>query len=320
MEAPPPVAVCVENLRFSFGKREALRGVSLTVARGELFALLGPNGSGKTTLFRVLATLLAPQAGRALVAGFDTTGEKNEARRRLGVVFQHPSLDKKLTALENLMHHGHLYGMRGTALQEKGLAALASMGLAERAHDRVETLSGGMRRKVDLAKSFLHEPEILLLDEPTAGLDPGARRDFWQSLAAMRREKNITAVFTTHLMDEAERAGRVAVMNEGLVVALDSPEALKAEVGGDVVTVEAAHPEALREKIRARFGGDPSARDGAVRLERAEGHRFAAELVEAFPGEIRSVTVARPTLEDVFVRRTGRTFYEAEAAAKERAA
>jgi ABC-2 type transport system ATP-binding protein len=295
----------VEDLRHRYGERVALDGVSFRVARGELFALLGPNGGGKSTLFKILSTLLRAGGGAARVLGHDVAREPEAVRRRLGVVFQHPSVDGTLTVEENLIHHGHLYGLSGSALRAALDATLARLGLAERRRDRVGRLSGGLMRRAELAKALLVGAEVLLLDEPTTGLDPRARREFLAHLRELRDAEGITAVLTTHDMDEAERCDRVAVLDRGRLVALGTPDALKARVGGDVLVVQANAPETLRDRVRTRFGLEGRLVDGTLRLERARGHELVRELIDAFPDEIRAVTYGKPTLEDVFVGLTG---------------
>jgi ABC-2 type transport system ATP-binding protein len=233
-------------------------------------------------------------------------------RARLGVVFQHPSLDAKLTVAENLYHHGHLYGMRGKTLHEHSQAMLERMGLADRSHDLVETLSGGMQRRVELAKGLLHKPELLLLDEPSTGLDPGARRDFNDYLQYLREQTGVTIILTTHIMDEAERCDRVGILHQGKLVALDTPDALKAQVGGDVVAIRTQNLQEFRDKLVKRFGCEPALVDGELRVERPRGHEFVREVVEAFPGEVQSVTFGQPTLEDVFIHKTGHRFWDQE--------
>jgi ABC-2 type transport system ATP-binding protein len=300
----------VEGLAHRYGDREALRGVSFEVARGELFGLVGPNGGGKTTLLHILATLLRPTSGIARVAGADVVAEAALARKRIGVVFQSPGLDPYLTPRENLRHHGHLYGLRGRVLAVRIDATLDRVGVLDRAHELVKKLSGGLRRRVEIAKGLLHQPEVLLLDEPTVGLDPGARRDVWEHLAALRAGEGVTIVVTTHLMEEAERCDRVGILDEGELVALGSPAELTSEIRGEVVALEAVDPARLAVAIRERFGADATVLDGLVRIERPDGAAFVPRLAEAFPGEIRSITVGKPTLEDVFVQRTGHRFYE----------
>ncbi len=298
------------DVHHRYGDRVALDGVSFRVERGELFALLGPNGGGKSTLFRILSTLVRAGGGAARVAGHDVAREPAAVRRRLGVVFQHPSVDALLTVDENLVHHGHLYGLSGRALRTAVDGALARLGLAERRRDRVGSLSGGLMRRVELAKAFLVGADVLLLDEPTTGLDPRARREFLVHLRELRDAGGLTAVLTSHDMDEAERCDRVAVLDRGRLVALGTPDELKAEVGGDVLVVQTAAPEALRDRVRGRFGIDGQLVDGTLRLERARGHELVRDLIEAFPSEIRSVTFGKPTLEDVFVRLTGHRLAE----------
>ena len=309
----PVPAVAVTNLCRLYGTRAALAGVTFTVGRGELFALLGPNGGGKTTLFKILSTLLPATSGEAQVFGQSLVQNPHAVRARLGVVFQHPSLDAKLTVAENLHHHGHLYGLWGKPLRERSEAMLERMGLADRSRDLVETLSGGMQRRVELAKGLLHKPDLLLLDEPSTGLDPGARRDFNNYLQHLRAQEGVTIVLTTHIMEEAERCDRVGILHQGTLVALDTPDALKARVGGDVVAIRVQNLQEFRDKLVKRFGCEPALVDGSLRVERPRGHEFVREVVEAFPGEVQSVTFGRPTLEDVFIRQTGHRFWDEEA-------
>jgi ABC-2 type transport system ATP-binding protein len=304
-------AIEISDLRHHYADREALRGVTFRVDRGEIFALLGPNGGGKTTLFKILSTLMRPTSGEARVLGYDLAREAAAVRPRLGVVFQNPGLDPKLTVGENLVHHGHLYGLGGAPLRERVKQLLGDLDLSDRANDRVETLSGGLARRTELARGQLHTPELLLLDEPSTGLDPGARRDFSHHLRELRDRAGVTVVLTTHYMEEAERADRVAVLHDGALVAIGTADELKRGVGGDVVVIEAEAPAELRDKMRAKFGLEAQIVDGTLRVERARGHELVRDVVEAFPGEIRSVTFGRPTLEDVFVHVTGRRFWEA---------
>jgi len=311
-------AVETDSLSCAYGARLALDRATLSVARGEIFALLGPNGGGKTTLFRILATLLAPTSGTFRVDGLDPAANVRAVRRRLGVVFQSPGLDRKLTVEENLALQGALLGLSGAALAARIDALLGTFSIRDRASDLVETLSGGLARRVEIAKALLHEPPVLLLDEPSTGLDPGARRD----LTALLRElaANGTGVLlTTHLFDEADAAHRIGILDRGRLVALGAPAALKAEVGGDVVTVEAREDggaPALAREIGMRFGaeaGKVAPVGNTVRVELREAHRFVPALVEAFPGRFRSLTLGAPSLEDVFIDRTGRAFREADA-------
>ena len=305
--------ISVQDVIHRYEERTALNGVSFDVQPAELFGLLGPNGSGKTTLFRILSTLMVPVGGRAMLLGFDVARNPNSLRRHIGVVFQAQSIDVKLTAAENLTHQGHLYGLRGAALKARIQEMLGRVGLADRADEKAETFSGGMQRRLELAKGLLHHPSVLLLDEPTTGLDPGARRDLWQYLAILRGEEHVTVIVTTHLMEEAERCDRLAILNEGKVVALGTPNDLKHEIGGDVILLDSKNPELLAQGIEQTFHLDAQVLQGQVRLERENGHRFITDVVEAFPGEIEAVSVSKPTLEDVFIHRTGHRFWtEAE--------
>jgi ABC-2 type transport system ATP-binding protein len=302
--------ISVQNLVHRYESRTALNGVSFDVRPAELFGLLGPNGSGKTTLFRILSTLMIPTGGHAVVMGCDAAQDAARVRRQIGVVFQAQSVDPKLTAYENLWHQGHLYGLRGSSLKKRVGEILSRVGLADRAKERVETFSGGMQRRIELGKGLLHHPGVLLLDEPTTGLDPGARRDLWQYLQILRDEEHVSVLVTTHLMEEAERCDRLAIMNEGNLVALGTPEELKSEIGGDVIMLDAARDASLlADHIRARFHVEATAMGNQVRIEQEGGHRFVPDVVEAFPGEIQAISVSKPALEDVFIRRTGHKFW-----------
>ncbi len=306
--ATPP-AIEATSLGFRYGDREALSDVSFTIARGEIFGFLGPNGGGKTTLFKLLSTLVPIQSGNARMLGHDLAGQTIQVRQSIGVVFQHPSLDGKLTVAENLAHHGHLYGMTGKRLRDRSAAMLERLGLTPRARDLVETLSGGLQRRVELAKALLHEPELLLLDEPSTGLDPAARREFSNYLAHLREHDGVTVVLTTHYMEEAERCDRVGILHQGKLVAIAPPGNLKAEVGGDVVVIHARAPELLNRKILQRFRLKGQLVDGAIRVERPRGQEFVHEVVDAFGDEIDSISFGKPTLEDVFVHLTGHQFF-----------
>ncbi len=299
----------MQDIVHRYGDRTALNGVSFDVQPTELFGLLGPNGSGKTTLFRILSTLMVPVAGRAIILGHNAAEDPSQLRREIGVVFQAQSIDLKLTAAENLMHQGHLYGLRGSALRKRITEILGRVGLSDRARDKAETFSGGMQRRLELAKGLLHGPKVLLLDEPTTGLDPGARRDLWQYLSILRDEEQVTVLVTTHLMEEAERCDRLVFLNAGRVVALGTPAELKQEIGGDVIVLETTDPEKLAGKIRTQFRVDTHVLEHQVRIEKNQGHRFVTDLVETFPGEIDAISIAKPSLEDVFIRRTGHRFW-----------
>ena len=303
-------ALATRGLTHRYGDRLALDDVSLRIAPREIFGLLGPNGGGKTTLFRTLSTLIRPTTGSASILGLDLLRDTATLRSRIGVVFQAPSLDKKLRVRENLVHQGHLYGLSGAALRERIDHLLIEFNLRDRAPDLVETLSGGLQRRVEIAKSLLHRPELLLLDEPSTGLDPGARIDLWQTLYRLRDQQDVTVLLTTHLMEEAERCDRVAIIDHGRIVALDTPEKLCAGIGGDVISARAKDANSLAERIAQSLGVEVSVLNDEVRIEQPEGPSFIARLMAAFAGEIDSITLAKPTLEDVFIAKTGRRLSE----------
>lgn len=295
--------------------RRALNDVSFSVAEGELFGLLGPNGGGKSTLFRILATSFPPTSGSAAILGRDLIADPASVRPFLGVVFQYPSLDNKLTVRENLIHGGRLYGLSGPNLTARINEMLTHYRLTQREGDLCGTLSGGLRRRAELAKSLLHKPKVILLDEPSTGLDPAARQDLWEHLMKLKSE-GATILTTTHLMDEGDRCDRVAILDQGKIVALGTPAALKAEIGGDVITIETDDASGLRDEITKKFGVTPQAFGAQLRLERASGHAFIPQLVEAFPGRLRTVSLSRPSLEDAFLHHAGRRFSDSDEASK----
>lgn len=294
-----------ENLSHRYPSRTALANVSFKVEKGEIFGLLGPNGGGKSTTFRILSTMMLPTGGTARVAGRDVVRQPAEVRRRIGVVFQSQSLDKALTVGENLRAQGHLHGMSGQKLRARMEKIMVRLGLEQRRNDFVETLSGGLKRRLEIAKGLLHEPVVLLMDEASTGLDPGARRELWEYVRELRNHEGVTILLTTHILDEAERCDRLVLLHQGRIVAEGSPARLKSRIGGDVVVLETASAASLGEKIQVRFGVKAQVMDGLVRVEMANGHRFIAEVVEAFPGAVESVALHKPTLEDVFVHETG---------------
>jgi ABC-2 type transport system ATP-binding protein len=318
-DLPHRMPIELDRLSHNYGDRLALDNLSFAVQPAEIFGLLGPNGSGKTTLFRILSTLMTPTGGAARIEGFDVAREPNRARQQTGIVFQARSLDLKLTVAENLKHQGHLYGLRGEMLRRRSQEVLNRVGLSDRAQEYVETLSGGMQRRVELAKGLIHSPAVLLLDEPSTGLDPGARRDMWQYLRTLRDQEGVSILVTTHLMEEAEHCDRLAILNQGNLVALGSPAQLKSAIGGDVLLFTTSSAEAARslaERVSARFGVEATALGNSVRLEQPDGHRLVTSVVEAFPGETEGVSISRPSLEDVFIQRTGHRFWT-DAAEKE---
>lgn len=295
----------VQNLSHRYGDRVALANISFEVRPGEIFGLLGPNGGGKSTLFRILSTMMVPTEGRASIAGHDVERDSAAVRRSVGVVFQTQSLDKALTVEENLRGQGHLHGLSGATLRERMEAAMARLGLKDRRKDLVETLSGGLRRRVEIAKALLHRPKVLLMDEASTGLDPAARRDVSRHVETLREQEGVTILLTTHILEEADRCDRLLLLHQGNIVAAGSPKELRSRIGGDVVVLESSQTNDLAARIQQRFGVTPVVVDGNVRVEIGNGHRFIAEVVEAFPGAIDSVGLHKPTLEDVFVRETG---------------
>lgn len=309
------IPVKVKSLNYAYagmpvGKR-VLEGLSFEVGAGELFGLLGPNGSGKSTTFHILSTLLPVAPGGVHIFGQDPGVVPDEVRRKIGVVFQNPGLDKMLTVEENLRHQGHLYGMSGKSLTQRIREDLGRVGIADRAGERTATLSGGLKRRAELAKGILHRPELLILDEPSTGLDPGARKDMWNVLESFRKD-GMTILLTTHWMEEAERCDRLAILHEGKTVATGTPAELKSRIGGEVISMETADPEGLARAIGEKFNTEAAVVGGTVRIERNEGHRFIPQLAEAFPNTLKAITLGKPTLEDVFIHETGHTFWSGE--------
>jgi ABC-2 type transport system ATP-binding protein len=305
--SPQPV-VEIQHLSHSYGDRPALIDLSLVIQRNEIFGFLGPNGSGKTTLFRILCTLIAAPAKTVKILGLDLPADREQIRRQIGVVFQSPSLDKQLTAEENLRQQGHLYGLRGANLSHRIEHLLRRVDLLDRRHERVEKFSGGMRRRVELAKGMLHQPGILLLDEPSTGLDPAARIDLWKLLTELQQNEGVTILLTTHLMDEGDRCSRLAILDRGKLAACDTPAAMKERIGGDVISLTTRQPQRVAEMIREKFQLATETLGDAVRIEKPRGHEFVPQLIESLPGMIDSVSVGKPTLEDVFIHVTGRWF------------
>jgi ABC-2 type transport system ATP-binding protein len=311
MSTPDPTkALQIDQLSHRYGEREALATLNLDVAAGDMFGLLGPNGSGKSTLFRLICTIMPLQSGSIRVFGFDVATQQTMVRRQIGVVFQNPALDKQLTVRENLDCHGRLFGLRGAKLSRRIEALTHRLNLTERLSDLVHTLSGGMRRKVELAKALLPEPKLLLLDEPSTGLDVTARLELWSLLQEMRSKQEVSIVLTTHLMDEADRCDRLAILDKGRLLAHNTPDQLKHELGGDVITFTGPQVDQLKSAVEGKLGVSVTRVGRLLRLERPEAHLFIPRLIDAVPGMIDSVSVGRPTLDDVFIRMTGRQLGE----------
>lgn len=303
-------ALRIEQVSYRYRDRWALVDVSLEVPPRVVYALVGPNGSGKSTLFRLVATLLPLQQGKIVCFGWDVQRQATPVRWLLGVVFQSPSLDRKLTVWENLLQHAALYGMPATTARQRGNRLLDQFGVADRRHSVVETLSGGMRRRVELAKAMMSEPRLLVMDEPSTGLDPKARIEFWGCLEQLRKEQGTTIVLTTHLLDEAERADRVAILDGGRLITAGTPHELRAQLGGDVLTIQTAEPQQLRDALQRQWGFSAQIVGRAVRLQMAEAHRWIPQIVESLGDQVSSVSLGKPTLEDVFIARTGHRFDE----------
>lgn len=298
-------AIRVSDLTKTFKNLMAVNRVSFTVSKGEIFGFLGPNGAGKTTTIKIMATLLRPSAGEALVNGFDVVRQAPHVRRSIGMVFQDPSLDERLTAEENMLFHAVLYGVPRREARERGRELLEMVGLSDRGRDLVRTFSGGMKRRLEVARGLLHHPAVLFLDEPTLGLDPQTRSHIWDHIRKLHRELGTTVFLTTHYMDEAEVCDRIGIIDHGKLIALDTPGGLKRLVGGDVVTAKASDNAYLLKKVSERFGLAGRLEGEHAYFETAEGESFVPLLVRAVP-EILEVRVRRPTLEDVFLKLTGR--------------
>jgi ABC-2 type transport system ATP-binding protein len=303
--APEP-RLALHDVAARRGGREVLRGVSLSVGRGEIVGLLGPNGAGKSTLFAILAGLLRPEAGRFELDGRPIAAGARELRARAGIVFQEPGLDGKLTAEENLRLAAALHRVPPAEARDRVAALLEGAGLAGRAREPAERLSGGMRRRLELARALVHRPELLVMDEPTNGLDAGAFRAFWEGIEALRRGEGLAVILITHRPDEAERCDRIAVLARGHIVACEPPDALRARVAGDLVAVEADRPEEIARALSERLGLEPRVRPEGVTVERDAGHALVPRIVELFPpGRLRAVSVRRPTLADAYLAVTG---------------
>ena len=301
----PDPAVDIDGVSHQYGDHQALRDLTLSIPDGALFGLLGPNGSGKTTLFRILATLMPPTTGTACVFGLDTTLQPSAVRERLGSVFQAYALDENLTVRENLRFQGALYGLTGASLTKRIDELLDRFGVLDRAEDAVDTLSGGLQRRVDLARGLLHQPDLLLLDEPTTGLDPAARRTFWDAITRLRHAEGTTLLVATHLMEEAERCDTVAILSDGACVAEGAPDTLKADLGRETLWLDSDDPDSLRDRVATQFGVEARIIGGRVQVEHPDAPSLLPSLYEALGDHIRSATLRHPTLEDVFMMHAG---------------
>ncbi len=305
-------AVSVRGLVKRYGDVEAVRGIDLDVVPGETFGFLGPNGAGKSTTISMLCTLVKPDGGSAHVAGHDVLRERDEVRRNIGLVFQDPTLDGYLSAEQNLRFHAELYGMPKALVPDRMRQVLEMVGLWERRKSLVSTFSGGMQRRLEIARGLLHAPRVLFLDEPTVGLDPQTRSSIWGYIEQLKAAEQITIFLTTHYMDEAEHCDRIAIIDRGELIALDTPEALKASVGKDRVQLQVADEQAAIEALRTRFEIEATIAEGAVTFAVAGGESFVPRLFAELGVPIRGVSVARPSLDDVFMSYTGSTIRDAE--------
>ena len=302
----------VEALTKLFGRLRAVDNVSFDVEKGEVFGFLGPNGAGKTTTINALCTLLVPTSGRASVGGFDVVAQARQVQRSIGLVFQDPTVDEYLTAEQNLRFHGYAYGVPRDVIEQRITELMALVELSDRRKSKVNTYSGGMKRRLELARGLLHHPQILFLDEPTLGLDPQTRRHIWDYVLALRQEEELTIFLTTHYMDEAEHCDRIAIIDQGKIVALDTPEKLKDGVGGDLVTIEAEDTALAVAELKDSLGITPEVEDSVVTFSVPRGDTFLPDFVRGFKSRLLSVSVRRPTLDDVFLQLTGHAIRDQE--------
>jgi ABC-2 type transport system ATP-binding protein len=311
---PPiaPPAIEVEGLQKSFGEVAAVRGISFVVEPGEVFGFLGPNGAGKSTTINVLCTLTRPSAGAARVSGHDVVAERDDVRRHIGLVFQDQTVDGYLTAAQNLRLHAHLYGIERGSIADRMRQVLDMVDLWDRRDQQVMTFSGGMKRRLEIARGLMHSPRVLFLDEPTVGLDPQTRASIWRYLHALQETEGTTIFMTTHYMDEAEVCDRIAIIDRGVIAVLDTPEALKASVGADRIVLGTDDAAATIAALQERFGLAASRSEGAVAFHVADGESFVPRLFAELGVRITSVALSRPTLDDVFFRYTGSTIRDAE--------
>ncbi|HXC82032.1 MAG TPA: ATP-binding cassette domain-containing protein [Trebonia sp.] len=310
--------VLVGDLVKRYGEVEAVRGISFEVQPGETFGFLGPNGAGKSTTIKILCTLAEPTKGAARVAGFDVVKQRDMVRRNIGLVFQDTTLDNYLTGEQNLRFHADLYGVPRAQLQPRMRQVLDMVGLWDRRQAEVATYSGGMKRRLEIARGLLHAPRVLFLDEPTVGLDPQTRSSIWEYINDLKQREDITIFLTTHYMDEAENCDRIGIIDHGKIVAIDTPENLKASVGTDRVQISTANDEAAIKEIKDSFGLDAAIHEGMVTFNVEEGEHFVPRLFAELSQQIRSVSVARPSLDDVFMSYTGKTIRDAEATVGDR--
>jgi ABC-2 type transport system ATP-binding protein len=315
MRTTPPM-IEVDRLTRSFGRVDAVGGVTFEVGAGEVFGFLGPNGAGKTTTINMLCTLLRPTAGRAQVNGFDVGRQRSDVRRSIGLVFQQSTLDEALTAEQNMRFHAYAYGVPPDVRERRIRELLSLVELWDRRATRVRTFSGGMKRRLEIARGLLHHPRVLFLDEPTLGLDPQTRRRVWEYLGELRARERLTIFLTTHYLDEAEHADRIAIIDHGRIVALDTPARLKSAVGGDLVTIATGDGPRAAAEIRERYGFAPVVADDTVSFHVPAGEAFLPDFVRGFSQPMEAIGLRRPTLDDVFLHLTGREIRDPDAVAE----
>ena len=300
----------VEHLVKKFGDLVAVDDVSFEVEEGEIFGFLGPNGAGKTTTINIMCTLMRPTEGKVTLCGHNVARQPNEVRRCVGMVFQDPSLDTRLTAMQNLRFHTGVYSVPRAVAKKRIDEVLEMVELWERRNDTVQTYSGGMRRRLEIGRGLLHYPKVLFLDEPTLGLDPQTRYHIWDYILELRKRENITIFLTTHYMDEATVADRIAIIDYGKIIALDTPEALRRMVGGDVITLTTDNPEAAIAELKEKHNIEAKTDGGGIHFEVQNGEKFIPVLVKEFKSALQGVSMRRPTLDDVFLKLTGREIRE----------
>jgi ABC-2 type transport system ATP-binding protein len=308
---PAPI-IHVENLVKKFGQLVAVDSISFDVAPGEIFGFLGPNGAGKTTTINILCTLLKPTGGKATICGHDVTRQREQVRRCIGLVFQEPALDEYLNADQNLHFHSYAYNIPKEVREPRIAEVLALVDLSDWRKKKVRTFSGGMKRRLEIARGLLHSPRVLFLDEPTLGLDPQTRRHIWDFVLQLRQQQQLTIFLTTHYMDEAENCDRISIIDHGHIIALDTPEKLKDSLGGDVVTLTAVDSQAAARELTEKFNVSPELQDGHIRFSVPHGETFLPKLMQDFRSQLTSIGIHRPTLDDVFLKLTGRAIRDAE--------
>ena len=303
----------VQDLKKKFGKFTAVDGISFNVVKGEIFGFLGPNGAGKTTTINMLCTLQKPYGGNATVNGYDIVKHRNQVRKSIGLVFQDPTLDEYLTGEQNLKFHAYAYNVPKNICNQRMTELLKLVELSDRRHSKVRTYSGGMKRRLELARGLLHRPQVLFLDEPTLGLDPQTRRRIWEYINMLREHDNLTIFLTTHYMDEAENCNRIAIIDYGHIIALNTPDKLKDELGGDLVTLKSDNNQAAIQELKDRYQLSPEIHNGVITFCVPQGEKFLPDFVRGFQSRLLSIGVHRPTLDDVFLRLTGHAIRDHEA-------